>query len=55
MPAPVSLGPRALLGDDPHSVLSPEPYEGLRASQGAGHVVPAAQRTRAVIKLSSVT
>jgi hypothetical protein len=55
MPAPVSLGSRALLGDDPHSVLSRETYEGCAPRRALDMWSPAAQRTRAVIKLSSVT
>jgi hypothetical protein len=42
----------ALLGDDPHSVLLPENYDGLRSSHGAEYVVPAAAARELEHKLS---
>ncbi|MFD4947059.1 P-loop NTPase fold protein [Streptomyces sp. NPDC058239] len=42
----------ALLGDDPHSVLLPDSYEGLRALQGGGYVVPSSAARELERKLS---
>ncbi|MFC9944088.1 hypothetical protein [Streptomyces pratensis] len=42
----------ALLGDDPHSVLQPDNYEGLRAAQGSGYVVPSSATRELERKLS---